>query len=139
MACGYVIEFQHSSITAEEFNERNRFYLDYGNKVIWIFDFSDEFESNQIEWYECRNSNNKYKWKYAKRFLRDFLPQENKKVTVFFQLGRSDHSNNEVGYIERVIWAIEDDEGYSNFKRFVTANNPDNFLELLECIKKQRL
>ena len=27
LACGYVIEFQHSSITAEEFNERNRFYL----------------------------------------------------------------------------------------------------------------
>ena len=32
MACGYVIEFQHSPITADEFNERNNFYLNYGKK-----------------------------------------------------------------------------------------------------------
>ena len=51
MACGYVIEFQHSPITAEEFNVRNQFYLTYGKKVIWIFDLSEEFEDGRIDCY----------------------------------------------------------------------------------------
>ena len=73
MACGYVIEFQHSPITADEFNERNNFYLNYGKKVIWIFDFTDEFEDGRIDCYEEWSSNNdnggKFKWSYPKRFL----------------------------------------------------------------------
>lgn len=73
MACGYVIEFQRSPITADEFNERNNFYLSYGKKVIWIFDFTDEFEDGRIDYYEEWSSNNdnggKFKWSYPKRFL----------------------------------------------------------------------
>ena len=33
-----VIEFQHSPITAEEIAERNRFYIECGYKVVWVFD-----------------------------------------------------------------------------------------------------
>lgn len=35
---GTVIEFQHSPISAKEFNERNAFYTSTGNKLIWLFD-----------------------------------------------------------------------------------------------------
>ena len=34
----YVIEFQHSPISASEFNERNWFYTTAGYKLIWVFD-----------------------------------------------------------------------------------------------------
>ena len=58
MACGYVLEFQHSPITVEEFNERNKFYLNCGKKVVWIFDLADEYECGQIQCYdEWHNKN----------------------------------------------------------------------------------
>lgn len=142
MACGYVIEFQHSAITAKEFNERNEFYLRYGKKVIWIFDFEDEFDCENIECYDEWSQNNddggKYSWKYSKRFLKDYLPQKNKDIIVFFQFAESNHSQNEATYIERVIWAIEED-GYSNFKRFITSYYPGTFIELIEWIKAKKL
>ena len=34
----FVIEFQHSSISLDEFSERNEFYTALGYKVIWGFD-----------------------------------------------------------------------------------------------------
>lgn len=142
MACGYVIEFQHSPITADEFNKRNQFYLSIGKKVIWIFDLSNEFKNGRINCYEEWSGNNdnggKFKWSYSKRFLQSYLPQDNNDIFVFFQFFKSKHTDRDEMYIERVIWAIEED-GYSNFKRFFTSYYPGNFLELLEWIKKHKL
>ena len=142
MACGYVIEFQHSSITAEEFNERNTFYINYGKKVIWVFDFIDEFDSKQISFYEewgnKYDNGAKYKWKYPKRFLQGYLPQRDRNIIVFFQFFTSDHSNKESCYMERITWAIEEDE-YSDFRRFCTSYYPSNSIELLDYIKAQKL
>ena len=36
-----VIEFQHSPISAEEFNARNQFYTDCGYKLVWVFDATE--------------------------------------------------------------------------------------------------
>ncbi|MDO4864844.1 MAG: competence protein CoiA family protein, partial [Ruminococcus sp.] len=36
-----IIEFQHSRITAEDFNARNEFYNSLGYTVIWLFDFDE--------------------------------------------------------------------------------------------------
>ena len=142
MACGYVIEFQHSPITAEEFEERNRFYLNYGKKVIWVFDLSDEFKSGRIncydEWHGNNDNGGKFKWSYPRRFLQSYLPQENKNIVVFFQFSESKHSDKDEFYIERVTWTIEED-GFSNFKCFFTSYYLGNFSDLLTCIKVQEL
>jgi competence CoiA-like predicted nuclease len=142
MACGYVIEFQHSPIAAEEFEERNNFYLRYGKKVIWVFDFAKEFSEKQIKFYDQwstgYDNGGQFKWSYAKRFLQSFLPQKNKNIIVFFQFFASDHSNEEESYMERVVWAIEEN-GLSNFSRFRTSYYPANAKELLECVKKREL
>ena len=142
MACGYVIEFQHSPITAEEFNERNQFYLSCGKKVIWIFDLSDEFEKGHIycyeEWFGSNDNGGKFKWSYPKRFLQNFLPQNNKKVFVFFQFLVSKHKERDEIYMERVTWAI-DENGCSNFRRFCTSYYPGCFFELLEWVKERKL
>lgn len=142
MACGYVIEFQHSPITADEFNERNQFYLNYGKKVIWVFDLMDEIESCRIdcydEWRGTNDNGGKYKWSYPKRFLQNYLPQADKDIVVFFQFSESKHSDKEESYMERVTWAIEEG-GNSNFKRFCTSYYPGNFCELLEWVKEHKL
>ena len=48
LACGYVIEFQHSPISLDEFNERNRFYTSLGKKMVWVFDLSDQYENQRL-------------------------------------------------------------------------------------------
>lgn len=142
MACGYVIEFQHSLITAEEFDERNRFYLNYGKKVIWVFDFYNEFECGHIncydEWVSNNDNGGKFKWNYPKRFLQSYVPQKNENIIVFFQFFDSKHSSREETYMERITWAIEED-GCSNFKRFCTSYYPGNCSELIAWIKEHKL
>ena len=142
MACGYVIEFQHSPITAEEFEERNNFYRSYGKKVVWIFDFVDECDSKRMDWYEEWDKGNdkgaKWAWKYPKRFLQNYIPQYDKDIIVFFQLSYADHTEKDTAYLERVVWAIDED-GVSNFKRFLTSCDPANASELLEWIKDRKL
>ena len=139
VAYGYVIEFQHSPITAEEFEERNSFYLSCGKKVIWIFDFVSEYSENQIEWYDDEGNLAKYKWRYPVRFLQSYIPQHEKDIIVFFQMAKEDHTNEDASYIERVTWAIEE-YGVSNFKRFQTSySSPGNAIQLLQCIKERKL
>lgn len=57
----YVIEFQHSPISAREFDRRNTFYTQCGYKVVWIFDLSS-VSDHLTSWYykNCVE----YEWKY---------------------------------------------------------------------------
>lgn len=43
-----VVEFQHSSLSAEEYAERNRFYSECGYHVIWLFDMTDDFNTGHL-------------------------------------------------------------------------------------------
>ena len=64
---GYVIEFQHSPISAGEFERRNKFYTRAGYKVIWVFDetyaFGNEYISSSLD------DENKFVWKWPNRVL----------------------------------------------------------------------
>lgn len=44
----YVIEFQHSSISQNEFLTRTQFYIECGYKIIWVFDFCKCTPSKRI-------------------------------------------------------------------------------------------
>lgn len=142
MAYGYAVEFQHSTITAEEFDRRNDFYLRYGKKVIWIFDAVDEYSSDKMQCYDGWSSKGdnggKYSWRYPKRFLKGFIPQKDKNIIVFFQIADSQHEDREASYIERITWAIEE-EGESKFTRFCTSYYPGNKSELLAWMKDGKL
>ena len=52
LAYGHVLEFQHSPISGEEFNRRNKFYTAAGKKVVWIFDFIEEHKNEKMECYD---------------------------------------------------------------------------------------
>lgn len=142
----YVIEFQHSHISATEFNERNWFYNAAGYKVIWIFDFIEEFDNNQIEFYEEISgkyyTKAKYKWLYPIKTFRDFDPKEEDDVRLFFQLAEPEnYLEQDIGFLLRVSWCIVDDDkvGKCSYKRFIGNDWPGDFVELKEAIDKKKV
>ena len=55
-----VIEFQHSPLSADEFDDRNTFYRELGYKVVWVFDVIDQYEEGLIR--EHENKENIFIW-----------------------------------------------------------------------------
>lgn len=153
-ACGYIIEFQHSPISREEFNERNWFYRNCGCKVVWIFDMTQQGDDKLYwyeEWHKYGKSGSKWKWDHAPKTFSDFLPQYYKKgkdfkgdfkdssILLFFQFAEYDEKEPDNGIIEQVIWAIEDDYGDANFKRFMTDYEISTPKEFYNAIVNKKL
>lgn len=64
-----VTEFQRSDMSAKAFSDRNNFYFNLGYKVIWVFDFRDQYETGRLRcdvdrktfhWTKPRNTFNLY-------------------------------------------------------------------------------
>ena len=78
-----IIEFQHSPISKEAFEKRNRFYTSTGCKLIWLFDLSEDYEDKKyITWDLLKDC---YKWKQHKRNFNGYDLSNNKDITIFFQ------------------------------------------------------
>lgn len=139
---GTVIEFQHSPISEDEFWKRNDFYTKAGYKVVWIFDLIEVQKLERIEWYDCweygEDNGRSYKWKYPWRFLRDFLPQEEKIIHIFIsRVGFPEnpkHKESDI-YIEKVTWVNE--YKYNPWSYIRTSDKICNFYELLDWLKKR--
>lgn len=132
----YVIEFQHSPISRDEFNRRCEFYTSAGYKLIWVFDHSydvtfhergsysdydEDWKGYPIIGYEENGyyGGTKYQWKRPARFMCDFIPQFEKNIKIIFQTCTEEILNEGGGGLERICWAINSD-GESNFSRFFT-------------------
>ena len=149
LAYGYVLEFQHSPISREEFNRRNNFYIKAGKKVIWIFDFIDQRKKWQLdcrkEWRSADDNGGCWMWKYHKKFLDDFIPQEEKNIILFFQMEEADFKDKEQFYIERVVkvntyktrYGREWEENIT-WEWFNTSYYPGNKPELLDWMKNKK-
>lgn len=64
-----VTEFQRSDMSSKAFSDRNNFYFNLGYKVIWVFDFQEQFASGRLRcdadrktfhWTKPRNTFNLY-------------------------------------------------------------------------------
>lgn len=125
---GYVIEFQHSPISAGEFERRNKFYTRAGYKVIWVFDetyaFGNEYISSSLD------DENKFVWKWPNRALASVVPQRSTDIAVVLQL-TEDHDDDGCEWLVKVEWAIVDDDGYADYRRFFIDDGfaPDLFTE----------
>lgn len=145
----YVIEFQHSPISKKEFNKRNWFYTKAGYKLIWIFDFREEYELDKMYvydgWDKGYDNGSKWGWDNPKKIFRNYVPQIDKNIIVLFQyetpeqILSEDDTDEDICYLEKIVWAIEDEDGYSNFKRFFGSFYPSNKTELKEYILKNKL
>lgn len=80
-----VVEFQHSSISAEKFANRNNFYFNLDYKVIWLFDFTSECENKKI----TAEDDNTFKWSSPKNTFKNYTTL-NVESELFFQLVNSE-------------------------------------------------
>lgn len=96
-----VIEFQHSNISIDEFEDRNYFYNKLGYKVIWLFDMREEFSNNNIGHLDNDDNNEKYYYLYPKKIFSNFDFKSNK-VTLFFQI--KDEENDDSIKIIKINW-----------------------------------
>lgn len=141
-----VIEFQHSPLTAEEFNERTWFYQRAGKKILWIFDLREQFQTGKIRTiHQDEKQKRLYIWPYAMQTLQNIFPQDyqtDKNFTILLQF-RDESEHNP--FLERLIWCavIQSGEMYdpktqqirpyygkTTCKRFATADYPGTLQQL---------
>jgi competence CoiA-like predicted nuclease len=103
-----IIEFQHSSITTEDFNTRNIFYNRVGYNVVWVFDLIDEYQEDRISIIDPPNQ--RYRWSIPKSIFRSNRLPTN--VTIYFQFRDSDNDYS----LYQVSEAEED-----GFTHFITS------------------
>lgn len=112
----YVVEFQHSNISIDDFRDRNEFYSSLGYKVIWVFDLTEEVVNEKMY-----AEGNKYEWALPKKLFRA-INLEKEKATIYFQLVDD--------YVDMVSKA------YDDFKCFYIDENKsfeiDVFVEMVK-------
>lgn len=77
-----VTEFQRSNISSKSFSDRNNFYFNLGYKVIWVFDFREQFTSGRLR---CEADRKTFHWTKPRNTfnLYEILTGQ---VELFFQL-----------------------------------------------------
>ena len=111
-----VIEFQHSNMTAKEFEERNYFYTNLGYRVIWLFDLTEQWDNDDFEEIRWKV----YKWRWAKKTFEYFEISSN--VELYFQFIDDDKINAYLEGVEKTgidDFDMELDEYYSIHKNDV--------------------
>ncbi len=94
-----VVEVQHSPMSQNEFQARNRFYTSMGYRVIWVFDMLEDYASKRIEPSVRNRSVSKYSTN--RQTFNDFnCKQQN--VILFFQ--SVDDENPKKIKLEKVKW-----------------------------------
>jgi hypothetical protein len=126
-----VIEFQHSKITAEEYQNRTNFFIRSGYRIAWVFDLSEQRECGYLQYKQDIDDNcdNQYlmKWSYAFRIFeqQEYICDYNKKYALWFAWGNED-------IINKVIWtAKNEDTGLTSLKYFITS---EHIIEMNEKI-----
>ena len=111
-----VIEFQHSKISKEEFNERNTFYTDSGYKVVWVFDMIDEFDDEKIT--EHPDRDNMFIWKYHWHTFDEYSSSRTSGVQLYFEMDYRNYKKDYELYhislfmMDRKSFLIDDDDFY---------------------------
>ena len=59
-----VIEFQHSKITAEEYQNRTNFFIRSGYRIAWVFDLSEQRECGYLQYKQDIDDNCDYSLMY---------------------------------------------------------------------------
>lgn len=122
-----VIEFQHSNLTFTEFEKRNSFYSSFGYKVVWLFDFRDDFKRGTMK--RSDSSLSKYKWSNARKTFDEFHLKNEQNVALFFQLGEEKDNP----FLEKVVWIAP--SGFEHF--FANSISLENFLNA--CYGRQEV
>ena len=120
-----VIEFQHSIMPVKAFDDRNNFYFNLGNKVIWLFDLSDLLAENQLS-YTSTDTGLEFQWKNPKKAFNNYDVQSGC-IDLFFQL-KEDSEHCIVRVLDVSIYGFEcfyttDFMSQNDFLTYVGLNN----------------
>lgn len=126
---GVVVEFQHSPISAEEYNDRINFFTSAGYKIVWVFDVKEQYQSGQIT---CEDLDflTSFRWRNPKRFLA-YGPAPNKYNNVVICLNglyTDDEINEPEDEIDlmrdckKIVWCPTDDDELPDFRRIATRS-----------------
>lgn len=72
--CGdLIVEFQHSPIDVDTFENRTSFYSQFG-RLVWVFDFQDKYKNGQIGWYRSRYNKETgcFRWDWPNKMLGEY-------------------------------------------------------------------
>ena len=153
----YVIEFQHSPITATEIMERNTFYLNCGYNVIWVFDANGKIK-NSFDKDGCidpaKLKVGDLEWKRARAEFKDQICKE---VSYFIEYNTNISTNppsnsnimlfltelhpKEIKYLP-TIFPVGDRDKYIYLikdyfvRSFLPKKDNDNVMSALDIIKK---
>ncbi len=105
-----VVEFQHSSLSPDNFDDRNNFYHNLGYKVVWLFDMSELMEADRLVSYPTATGFT-FTWKNPKKAFTHYDIHSGY-IDLFFQLGPDQESD-----IVQVTGVSQ-----SGFNSFSTAN-----------------
>lgn len=83
-----VIEFQRSSLSSTQFNNRNNFYQSLGYKIIWVFDLIESYSNNKLTCFEKEDIKH-FQWTRPRKTFNDF-DIINGQVELFFQIHDSE-------------------------------------------------
>ena len=85
-----VVEFQHSTISIDHFQERSVFYSCGGRKLIWVIDCRKEYQTERIVWDDdVLPGINQYRWLQPKKYLAGVVPRSQSNIEVFLQIDES--------------------------------------------------
>jgi len=120
-----VIEFQHSSISAEDFQERALFYSCGGRKLIWVIDCRKDYESERILWSdEAPFGGARYKWYQPKKYLAGVIPRQKRGIEVFLQIDEET--------LLQIVTIACSYQGVYSYKEFSAYElNIDDFMEFV--------
>lgn len=91
----YVIELQHSSMSRREFEQRSKFYLDLGYRLMWIFDFCETNPPKKILYKEKNQEQEILSliWPSSDRVkfldnldMREFVDEDEDQFHIFFNI-----------------------------------------------------
>lgn len=132
-----VIEFQHSKISKEEFDDRNRFYASLGYRLIWVFDLIEDYQAQKLFQYP----NYVYEWDRPRANFCGFSFPEN--MDIFFQISSKQEEENTDDVLLRVSRVNDDFSFFSAWRKYskdefigLTYNSQDRPLEYRRNIPK---
>ena len=123
-----VIEFQHSSMSSDEFWDRNEFYTGLGYDVIWVFDLQDKWGKN-INYRYDKDVDNQLIWNWPAQTFNGFHCKQDKKITLYFQSESTEPDEYDNPILGLVSW----NAGFS-MKYFIM--NDDDWLTAEEFVAK---
>lgn len=141
------IEMQHSQISAEEFNDRNKFFESAGYRLVWVFDVRDKREADNIQ-HLNEDTISKFRWNHPMRIFDSLdkpLSDYDKNYAIYLHLYDAEDGRTD---IYRVVWTKGNNDGWVDFSRFAISEEPivmeelediEEFFIPLACVRRERV